>query len=209
MHRFSVAGWSALMLIALGACSAPDTPLRMISEKITVNAGVDEVWKAWTTTEGIKTFFAPDAKVEARVGGPFEIYIDPFAAPGMKGADEMVFLAVQDKRMISFTWNAPPSLPEARKQRTVVVVRFVSRGDTLTDVTINHMGWGEPTADGEWGKAYDYCAKTWPNVLKNLKKRFDSGPVDWKPWLEALQKQRTSLLTPSAVEQQPVDKKPR
>jgi uncharacterized protein YndB with AHSA1/START domain len=172
----------------------------MIAEKITVNAGVDDVWKAWTTADGIKTFFAPDAKVEARVGGPFEIYIDPFAAPGMKGADDMVFLAVQDKRMLSFTWNAPPSLPEARKQRTVVVVRFFSRGDTLTDVTINHMGWGEPTADGEWGKAYDYFAKSWPNVLKNLKKRFDSGPVDWKPWLEFLQKQRTPPVGGGGVE---------
>jgi hypothetical protein len=116
----------------------------------------------------------------------------------MKGADDMVFLAVQDKRMLSFTWNAPPSLPEARKQRTVVVVRFVSRGDTLTDVTINHMGWGEPTADGEWGKAYDYFAKSWPNVLKNLKKRFDSGPVDWRPWLDYLQKQRTASTASTA-----------
>jgi uncharacterized protein YndB with AHSA1/START domain len=170
----------------------------MITEKITVNASVDDVWKAWTTSEGIKTFFAPDAIVEARVGGPFAIYIDPSAPSGMKGADDMVFLAVQDKRMLSFTWNAPPSLPEARKQRTVVVVRFVSRGDTLTDVTINHMGWGEPTADGEWGKAYDYFAKSWPNVLKNLKKRFDSGPVDWRPWLDYLQKQRTASTASTA-----------
>ena len=36
------------------------------------------------------------------------------------------------------------------------------------------------------GQGYDYFGKAWPNVLKNLQKRFDSGPVDWKPWLEKL-----------------------
>ena len=88
--------------------------------------------------------------------------------------------------MLTFTWNAPPSLPEARKQRSVVVVRFISRGDQLTDVTLHHIGWGD---GGEWDKAYDYFGKAWPNVMKNLKKRFEDGPVDWKPWLERLKPQ--------------------
>ena len=171
----------------LSACGAQATPERMITESIVVKAGVDDVWKAWTTSEGIKTFFAPEANVEARVGGPFQIVIDPFAPAGLKGADDMVFLAVQDKKMISFTWNAPPSLPEARKQRTMVIVRFEARGDALTEVTIRHLGWGEPAADNEWGKAYDYFTKAWPNVLKNLKKRFEEGPINWKSWLDSLQ----------------------
>ncbi len=158
---------------------------RAISEKVTVKANVDDVWKAWTTTEGVKTFFAPDAKVELRVDGPFEIYINPLAEPGQKGADDMRILAFQDKKMLTFTWNAPPSLPEARKQRTVVIVRFISRGDSLTDVTLQHVGWGD---GGEWDKAFDYLTKAWPSVLKNLKKRFDDGPVDWKPWLEQLKR---------------------
>ena len=156
---------------------------RAIDEKITVRANVDDVWKAWTTTEGVKTFFAPDAKVELRVNGPFEIYMNPFAEPGMKGADGMRIIGFQDKKMLTFTWNAPPSLPEARGQRSVVIVRFISRGDVLTDVTLHHVGWGD---GGEWDKAFEYFGKAWPSVLKNLKKRFDDGPVDWKPWLERL-----------------------
>ncbi|MBI3716256.1 MAG: SRPBCC domain-containing protein [Betaproteobacteria bacterium] len=156
---------------------------RAIDEKVTVKAGIDEVWKAWTTSEGIKSFFAPDAKVELRVDGPFQIYINPYAEPGMKGADDMKIIGFQDKKMLSFTWNAPPSLPEARKQRSVVILRFVSRGDQLTEVTLHHIGWGE---GGEWDKAFDYFSKAWPNVLKNLQKRFDSGPIDWTTWLNQL-----------------------
>ena len=170
----------AFSLIAITPVIAEE---RAIDEKITVKANVDDVWKAWTTSDGIKTFFAPDAKVELRVDGPFQIYINPFAEPGMKGADEMRIIGFQEKKMLSFTWNAPPSLPEARKQRTIVIVRFISRGDALTDVTLHHVGWGE---GGEWDKAYSYLAKAWPNVLKNLQKRFDTGPVDWNSWLDML-----------------------
>jgi uncharacterized protein YndB with AHSA1/START domain len=177
------------LVLALTACGQPRAEERAIVESITVKANLNDVWNAWTTTEGIKSFFAPDAKIEAKPGGAFHVYINPLAPAGMKGADDTVFLAVQPKKMISFTWNAPPSLPEARQQRTVVVVRFVARSEALTEVSLHHSGWGEAAADNEWGKAYDYFAKAWPNVLKNLKKRFDDGPVDWKPWLERLQQQ--------------------
>ena len=175
----------------LFGCPTGHAEERAINEKITVKANVEDVWKAWTTTEGIKSFFAPDGKVELRIDGPFETYMNPFAEPGMKGADFMRILAFQEKKMLSFTWNAPPHLPEARKQRTVVIVRLISRGDAITDVTLHHVGWGD---GGEWDKAHDYFAKAWPNVLKNLQKRFDSGPVDWKPWLDRLR------APPAAVE---------
>lgn len=186
MKKVFLSGYALIvfLLFVLNA-AAQDKVDRAINEKVTVKANVDDVWRAWTTTEGVKSFFAPDAKVELRVDGPFEIYINPLAEPGQKGADDMRILAFQDRKMLTFTWNAPPFLPEARKQRTVVIVRFISRGDVLTDVTLQHVGWGEA---GEWDKAFDYFTKAWPSVLKNLKKRFDDGPVDWKPWLEQLKR---------------------
>lgn len=156
---------------------------RAIVKQVVVKAPVEAVWNAWTTTEGIKSFFAPDAWVEARPDGPFEIYINPYAEPGMKGADNMRFLALQDRKMISYTWNAPPSLPEARQQRTVVIVRFAPVGDNETQVTMTHLGWGD---GGEWDKAYAYFDKAWGFVLANLQKRFAEGPIDWTDWLKRM-----------------------
>ncbi len=176
-------GALGLCMLIVGGVQSAAAQERAIDEKITVKANVDDVWKAWTTTEGVKSFFAPDAKIELRVDGPFQVYINPFAEPGLKGADDMRIIGFQEKKMLSFNWNAPPNLPEARKQRSVVIVRFISRGDAITDVTIHHVGWGE---GGEWDKAFAYLSKAWPNVLKNLQKRFDTGPVDWKPWLDQL-----------------------
>ena len=175
------------LALALLAPSSARAAERAIAKSIEVAATLDQAWDAWTTRDGIVSFFAPDAKVEPRVGGAFQIYIDPAAPPGSKGADDMRFLALQPKKMISFDWNAPPSLPEARAQRTFVVVRFEALGDKLTRVTLHHTGWGD---GGEWDKAYAYLDCAWGNVLGKLKKRFESGPQDGTTWLEQLRKMR-------------------
>jgi uncharacterized protein YndB with AHSA1/START domain len=161
-----------------------------------VPATLDEAWAAWTTRDGIIGFFAPDAEIDARVGGAFHIHIDPGAPAGSKGADDMRFMALQPNQMLSFDWNAPPQLPEARAQRTFVVVRFEPLGDKLTRVTLHHTGWG---AGGEWDKAYAYFDRAWANVLGNLKKRFEQGPQDWKPWLEQLRRWREAAPSTAAA----------
>ena len=173
----------AALAVSCGTLLAARAEERVIAKQVVVKAPVDAVWSAWTTTQGVKSFFAPDARVEARADGPFEIYFNPYAPPGSKGADDMRFLALQPMKMLSFTWNAPPSLPEARAQRTVVVVRLKPAGEGETEVSLYHAGWGE---GGEWDKAYDYFSRAWGNVLANLQKRFAEGPVDWTEWLMRL-----------------------
>lgn len=168
-----------LGLAALGAAAQE----RAIRSTVVVPASLAEVWTAWTTTEGVKTFFAPDAKVEARVDGPFEIYMNPYAEPGSKGADGMRFLAIQDRKMITFTWNAPPSMPEVRKQRTYVTVRFKPVTEKSTEVTLYHGGWGD---SGEWDRAFLYFEKAWTAVLTNFEARFARGPLDWTEWLQKM-----------------------
>ena len=160
---------------------------RAIEKEVVVRATLDEAWAAWTTREGVVSFFAPDAVIDPRVGGAFHIHIDPGAQPGAKGADDMRFMALQPKKMLSFDWNAPPHLPEARAQRTFVVVRFAAVDDKNTKVTLHHTGWGE---GGEWDKTYAYFDRAWGGVLSNLKKRFEEGPQDWTEWLKQLEAYR-------------------
>ena len=158
---------------------------RAIVKEVVVKATPGEVWQAWTTVEGITSFFAPGARLEPRSMGLFEIHMNPYAPDGLKGADDMRYLALQEPRFLSFTWNAPPHLAEARKQRSVVTVRIIPVDATTTKVVLNHSAFGE---GGEWDKTYDYFNNAWGRVLANLKKRFDEGPIDWAPWLEQLRK---------------------
>jgi uncharacterized protein YndB with AHSA1/START domain len=185
----------AVAAAAATLATAASTAERAIDKEVVVNATVEQAWQAWTTREGIVSFFAPDAKIEARVGGAFHIHFDPGAPAGTKGADDMRFMALQPMKMLSFDWNAPPSLPEARAQRTFVVVRFHPLGEKTTRVTLHHTGWGD---GGEWDKTYAYFDRAWGNVLANLGKRFDSGPYDWTAWLQQLEVYRAKVAADAA-----------
>jgi uncharacterized protein YndB with AHSA1/START domain len=150
---------------------------RIIRGEAIVEASMDEVWDAWTTEEGIKSFFAPACRVDIRVNGPYEILFDPEAEAGKRGAEGVRILALEPKKMLSFTWSAPPEMPEVRKQWTHVVVRFQEISKRQTKVTLAHDGWGEGE---EWDEAFAYFARAWLDVvLPRLKYRFSVGPVDW------------------------------
>ena len=135
-----------------------------------LDAPVGDVWAAWTTKEGIKSFFAPDCNIELRVGGPFEMLFLLDGEPGQRGGEGVTFLAIQPEKMLSFTWNAPPHLPHARSQLTHVVLRFSEVGGDRTRLTLTHDGWGE---GGEWDEAFAYFERAWLDaVLPNLVERF-------------------------------------
>lgn len=178
MRRFLAAS----LLVLASWCGAQE---RSLDKEVLVPAPIAEVWAAWTTREGITSFLAPEAEIDARVGGAFHVHFDPLAAPGSKGADDMRYLALQKPTMLSFDWNAPPHLPQARAQRTFVVVRLKDVDGKSTRVTLHHVGWGE---GGEWEQAYLYFDRAWGKVLANLRKRFESGPIDWSEWMAQLRK---------------------
>ena len=154
-----------------------DDLLRAIDIAIDINAPVSEVWRAWTTREGICSFFAPDCHVDLRPDGPYEIYFDPEAEPGQRGADGMRVLAVQPEQMLSFTWNAPNTMPEVRQQRTHVTIYMRCVDENHTRLRLVHDGWG---SGGVWDRAVDYFIRAWERVvLPRLKYRFEHGPIDW------------------------------
>ena len=183
------------LLLTLVSLSTAHALERALDKEVIIKASLEQAWQSWTTREGIVAFFAPDARIEPKVGGAFQIYMDPGATPGNKGADDMRFMALQPMKMISFDWNAPPHLPQARVQRTFVTVRFEPAGEGQTRVTLHHTGWGD---GGEWDKAYAYFDRAWGNVLNNLKKRYDSGPQDWTEWLAQLERWRAQSRAAAA-----------
>ncbi len=160
---------------------------RFIHAETRVPVPREDVWDAWTTEKGLTSFFCPACRVKAEPDGPFEIYFRPGAPPGERGGDDLRVLAVQEPEMLSFTWNAPPSLPEVRAQRTAVVIRFETVAPGETRVTLHHTLWGK---GGQWDEAFDYFERAWNDtIMPRLRWRFLHGPVDWSqpPTLEQLQ----------------------
>jgi len=143
-----------------------------------VPAPIDEVWAAWTTQAGAEGFFAPRCRIDPRPGGAYEMLFDLEAPAGQQGGEGMIILAMQPPAMLSFTWNAPPHLPQVRSQMTHVTVRLEPLGPRETRVRLEHDGWGE---GGEWDAARAYFDRAWGEVvLPRLRHRFEKGPIDWR-----------------------------
>ena len=117
-------------------------PYRSIIAEAIVPASPAEVWRAWTTETGLRTFFSPHVEMELRIGGPFHILFDMDQPPGLRGADDMRVMAYEPEKMLAFDWNAPPELPEIRPQRTHVTIYFEGASGGGTRVTLVHDGWG-------------------------------------------------------------------
>ncbi len=140
-----------------------------------------EVWRAWITEEGVKSFFAPACYIDMWPNGRYEMLFNPDAPEGQRGGEGNVVLAMQPQRMLSFTWNSPPHL-SVREQRTHVTIRFAAIDENHTQVTLYHDGWGE---GDDWDMANDYFRSAWGKVvLPRLIYRFAVGPVDWSVQLD-------------------------
>jgi len=148
-----------------------------IKFELILNTDTETVWKKWTTREGMMSFFAPEAAVDLEIGGRYELYFDPQAPAGEKGAEGMKILAIEDKKLLSFTWNAPTTYPEIRRQRTCVCIRIEKPGEGKTRLVLENTGYGYSR---EWQEALEYFRIAWGNVvLPRLKYSIEDGPVDW------------------------------
>lgn len=173
-----------LLLISVTGLAQVNTKERVLALSIEINAPVDSVWSRWTTDTGRAKFFAPASKLELATLGYMEILFAPQAPVGERGAENNRVLAVQDKQMLSFTWDAPPTFPEIRKQRTVVILRFHKIDANKTLLVFHQTGWG---TGAEWDKVYGYFTQAWAYmVLPNLKYSLEVKPIDWNDFPKRL-----------------------
>lgn len=126
--------------------------------------GLDRTWWGWTSSAGLRAALGCEARVELRIGGPYEIYFDASAQPGARGSEGQRILSFLPKRMLSFEWNAPPSFGELRQRRTWVVVEFEAVERGRTEVSISHLGWGTGPA---WERLFSFFDRNWGNVLES------------------------------------------
>ncbi|MCK8479802.1 SRPBCC family protein [Psychroserpens algicola] len=137
---------------------------KIITKTATVNCSVETSWWKWSTHEGLKTFFGKNNVIELKPGGSFEIYFSEDEAIKEKGGEGNKILSFQPKKMISFSWNAPPNIPTVRnhEHKTWVVVSFEKIDENQTKVELSHLGWLEGE---DWDKAFDYFNQAWPIVM--------------------------------------------
>ena len=140
-----------------------------IFKEIVIPARISTVWKAWTEEKELIKFFAPEAEIELKIGGKYEMYFILDNPPGSRGGEGNRILSFVPQKMLSFEWNAPPKYPNVRKEKTWCVLFFDKLDLNSTKIRFYQLGWQEGE---EWDQVYDYFEKVWDYVLENLKKIF-------------------------------------
>jgi len=143
--------------------------VKIISKEIIVDATPGQLWQTWTTSEGLTSFFAPKARIELKLFGPFELFFLPGNPVGEQGSEGCMVLSFIPNQMLSFTWNSPPHLPLARKEYTIVVVQFFSVNPGKTKVVLTNHGY---KVGAEFDLSFQYFEKAWDQVLQNLQKKY-------------------------------------
>lgn len=136
--------------------------------KLTLNAPIEKVWHTWTDSQDITNWFSPEAHIEPRLGGPYELYFDP-SNHGHQSTKCCKIIEIKPMKSLGFQWKGPDMYHETMNTSapiTYVHVTFKPEGEK-THLTVNHGGWGK----GEkWDEAKAWHVNAWEGVLAALQK---------------------------------------
>ena len=153
--------------VPAAAASARDDTGRVLRIEVTVPATRAEVWKVFSTSEGLSTWLAPGAVVDLRPGGEWMVH---FPGGSLAGGNIVSFVPQKE---IVLKALAPDQFPTVRAQRTTAKFELEDRGSS-TLVRLTQTGWKE---GAEWDRAYEYLTAGNAQLLATLHKRFVSGPI--------------------------------
>jgi uncharacterized protein YndB with AHSA1/START domain len=165
-----------LVFASVAAAQAPvkvtrvSTPEKALVFEADIPASLDDVWNAFTTSDGLSTWLTPKATVELRPGGGWTAH---FPGGGSGGGTIQSFVPKQRIVMLAM---APPQFPHVREEGTTATWEFRAMDPKTTRVTMRQTGWKQGE---EWDKAYEYLAQGNAQLLQTLQVRFVKGPIDW------------------------------
>jgi uncharacterized protein YndB with AHSA1/START domain len=142
---------------------------KVLRIELSIPAPVHDVWEAFTTTQGLSSWLAPDVSVELKPGGDWLVKF-----PGSTGGGTIVSFIPEKEIVINAL--APDRFPQVRAARTHAVFTFTAKGNS-TLVSLSQTGW---QSGAEWDAAYEYLAVGNAEILGMLHHRFVAGPTDWK-----------------------------
>jgi len=138
-----------------------------------VESPLELVWLAFTQADRVIQWFAPDANIEPRLGGSYELFFNPDNRDQMGTRGCLITLFEPNERL-GFTWKGPDDFAALMNQDDALTYVLVTLSEQAgkTKVVIEHFGWKE---SGEWDKARAWHETAWSHVLTSLKTALESG----------------------------------
>lgn len=136
-----------------------------IRQQINIAAAPREVWRALTTEDGLKRWYADGVRIDARPGG--RIVLTSEGADGAPVEERGIFHEIRPTRKIEIAWDDTSPAPT---KGTRVEFQLAKDGDE-TLVNLIHSGGG--ALDDEAQRAE--IEKSWRQALHALRDAIEQG----------------------------------
>lgn len=166
--------WVLVIVVLLNGPASAQNVDPIVSES-TIDAPVEAVWAAWTTSEGLRAWLAPHAETELRLGGLMRTNYNAKGSLGDPGTIENTILSFEPKRMLSIkVAKAPQTFPFPNAvQQMWTVLYFEPAGADKTRLRVVGLGFGP---DEESQKMRAFFEKGNEFTLKQLQAHFSKKP---------------------------------
>lgn len=175
------------LLFFVFSCSSDEKPIntsyvtadgeKVLRHEIIVNAPLQEVWRAFTTTEGLKEWRTPTVRIDFQRGG--KLYQHFRKGATLQDDDTIINNILSYLPMVMISFDVPTHLVNpmvGEENRLWSVIQFKELGKNRVQVVESVLGWREGT---EWDKAYAFFERGNAFLLNCLQTRFATGPTDW------------------------------
>lgn len=113
--------------------------------EVEINASVDDIWNAFTTTDGLKSWVAPLADIDFKVGGKWRANYNADGQLGDATTIENTILSYDPKRMLSLKATGFPDgfeFKDAAKE-TWSIFYFTPLSNSKTNITVVGLGYND------------------------------------------------------------------
>jgi uncharacterized protein YndB with AHSA1/START domain len=147
----------SVFLTIVTAAQHSAAPVPPLVHTAVVEAPVSEVWKAWTTSEGIKSWMVAEGEVDLRIGGALRTSYTKGSDPKGPNAIVNTILAFDPERMLTIkNTQSPATFPFKKAMAdawTVIYLEPVS--PSQTKVTCRMLGYTQDPESVSMRKFFD------------------------------------------------------
>jgi uncharacterized protein YndB with AHSA1/START domain len=149
---------------------------RVLRYEISLNAPKEEIWKAFTTCNGLSLWLAPIAVVDLRVGGYITTQYEKHARIGDPGTVDTKIVNYIDGEMLTLEIDMNEHFAQLLKGEDHTlqeIIQFVDLGPSQTRLISSTVGWGEGL---DWDDAYAFYERGNAITYQLLADAFNKQP---------------------------------
>jgi len=151
--------WPALAQTVYTTNWVTESKERVLRVESIISASPRDVWKAFSTEEGLKKWMSPVIALDLKIGGSVASQYDKKASIGSPGTIRLGIVHYLEGELITYKVNLTSTFSQkarAEDRNLQEIIQIVPWTNGTTKVISSMVGWG---TGKEWDDTYNFFAK--------------------------------------------------